>query len=228
MTIMEKPASGSGSNAIAVTGVVRRPSTRAGVAITIACALAVAGLGSGCAGTAGGAGGTASKTTEGASPSTNAEPGGMTAEAGGLWIELPAYAEVTEIGGGIDANGNRWAEYADDAGAVAVSIRRASAVAATDPSEIESQVTVATEAFDAATWRLEASPEVSEAYTYPASVFEFDSGANEDRRSHLGLYFQTDAGGFVVDFSIPVDLWEEGHPLAEDWMKYLNFIDAQP
>ncbi|MDR1293775.1 MAG: hypothetical protein LBK59_02260 [Bifidobacteriaceae bacterium] len=146
--------------------------------------------------------------------------------AGGLWIELPTYAEVTQIGGGIDADGNRWAEYADDAGAVSVSIRRASAVAATDPSEIRSNVTGAVDAVDAATWRLEASPEVSEAYTYPASVFEFDTGLNEDRRGHLGLYFQTDAGGFVVDFSIPVDLWDKGHALAEDWMKYLSFIDV--
>jgi hypothetical protein len=144
---------------------------------------------------------------------------------GGLWIRLPSYADVAQTGGGIDDAGNRWEEYVDDAGTVAVSIHRASAVAATDPVEIEAQVTGAVDAVDRETWRLEASPEASEAYTYPVHVFEYDAGANEDLRSHLGFYIQTDAGGFVLDCSIPADPWDEGHALAEDWMKHLELVD---
>jgi hypothetical protein len=156
---------------------------------------------------------------------------GGDAEGGpGLMFQLPLDAEVELLDQGFDPQGNPYARYATPDGLVSVDIRRGGEVAASTPEEIFAQVTasVSDGVEKGGSWRVEASEETAAAYSYPAHVFEYDEGANEDLRNHLGVYFQTDAGGWIVDAGIDADNYDAGHAAVEDWLKHLRVVDPAP
>jgi hypothetical protein len=144
-----------------------------------------------------------------------------------LMFQLPLDAEVELTDQGEDSEGNPYANYISNDSLVKVTIRRGSDVAATDDQGIFDQVTasVSDAVEQNGSWYLEPSEETSTAYTYPAHVFEYDEGQNEDLWNHLGLYFATDAGSWIVDAGMDADNYDEGHAIVEDWLKHLRLVD---
>ncbi|MDR1293774.1 MAG: hypothetical protein LBK59_02255 [Bifidobacteriaceae bacterium] len=152
--------------------------------------------------------------------------GGPVADSG-MWIDLPPGAATEQTGAGTDDAGNDWAEYIAEDGALVVSIRRVAVEATLDSEEMAGQVLERAEGSDPATWLLdeEESQRVAEEYGYPVVVYRFDSGANEDLRRHVGVYVPTGEGGFVADFAITADLWDQIYPRAREWMTTLDLTD---
>jgi hypothetical protein len=145
----------------------------------------------------------------------------------GMMIQLPADAAVDLMEEGVDSLGNPYAQYRDAEGAVSLVIRRAADIATLDAEEIFAQVTAPeSESIEQnGTWKLESNDDYTAAYTYPAYVFEYDQGSNEDLTKHVGVYIATDSGGWIVDAGIDADNYDIGYPITEDWLANLQVVD---
>jgi hypothetical protein len=143
---------------------------------------------------------------------------------GGLWI-------VPQDQSGFDVSFSRVDDFVIETfsspdSKFSLQIYRPSASAATSSKEMKTQIKGHTQGFDDSTWWTEPSKEASDAYSYPTTVFEFQATTTSgERQSHFGLYFQTDAGGFVVEGIASVDAGDETHRNIEDVLKHLDLID---
>jgi hypothetical protein len=167
-----------------------------------------------------------SQSPTSAAPTESSEPTDSDTKTQGLWIELPEGVPVEQTGGGFDEDGIRWVEYEAFDDNVAIAIMGSPLDTPASDAEIKEYVTENPSSVDAS-WSIREDAELSRRYTYPVRQFEFYAGSDDDMRLVVGLYIETDAGGFIVAAAFTDDITEsQRSTVVDDWFHNLRFVEV--